>query len=90
MAMFMGRHDVASKKQVHVPSQDVRVVAWQKCRWFCDMSLLYTKFAGQMGGRWMVVLSNKHHSQAALQASTNILEAMWQKRTMHFTRAYLL
>ena len=68
MAMFVDRHAVASEKQAHVPSSDIRVVAWQKGRLFCDMSLLYTKFAGQMGSRWVVVPS-KQTSQSSRVAN---------------------
>jgi hypothetical protein len=55
MVMFMDRHAVTSEKQANAPSRDVRAMAWQYCRLFCDMTLLYTKLSGQMGSRRMVV-----------------------------------
>jgi hypothetical protein len=49
MAMFVDRHAVTSEKQADAPSRDVGGVAWQKCRLFCDMSLLYTKLSASDG-----------------------------------------
>ena len=90
MAMFMDRHAVASKKQPNAPSRDVRLGTWQMCRLFCDMSLLYARFPGQMGS-WRVVVPSKQTSRrAALQASAVSLVAMWQMCTMRFTRAHLV
>jgi hypothetical protein len=68
MAMFVDRHAVTSGKQAHAPSRDVGGVAWQNCRLFCDMSLLYTKLSGQMGSRRMVV-PRKQTSKSSRVAS---------------------
>lgn len=68
MAMFMDRHAVASEKQAHAPSPDVWAEAWQKRRFFRDMTLLYTRFPGQTDSRWMMVPS-KQTSQSGSGAS---------------------
>jgi hypothetical protein len=54
------------------------------------MNLLNT----QLPGRWAIVgwscRENKHWGRAVLQASMDDRVAMWQRCTMHFTRAHLV
>lgn len=90
MAMFMDRHAVASKKQAEAVSRDARLGAWQDCRLFRDMSLLYARLPSQMSSWRVVVPSEQTSRRAASQASMDSLVTMWQRCTMHFTRAHLV